>query len=459
MANMVSNKMLNDAKIKAAKPRDKDYRLTDSGQLYLQVSRAGGKHWRMNYTFGTNAKGKPAQKTLAFGSYPSITLVTARGLRDDAKAVLARGLDPAVERKNEKRAQVEAVVNTFETVTRQWHAKQKPRWSKIHAADVIKSLEENIFPKLGDRPIGDIKAPDVLQLLVAIEQRGAIETAHRIRTRCSAVFVFAIASGLCEHDPAGSLGKALAPKPRSKKQPAIVDGHDTIDQRISAIRQVLIDAEAERCRAITKFALRLLALTATRPGEIRFAAWSEFLGIDWDRGTAKEPLWRIPAARMKGDEDRKAEAEGDHLVPLSAQAVELLLELRPLSGDLDLLFPGERHLHRPISENTLRALLIRAGYYQRHVPHGFRAAFSTIMNERAKLLKNPDDRAVIDLMLAHVPQGTSGSEGSYNRASYMPRRRELAQEWADILVGDMWPPAIHLGQPIRYAATGTGRYM
>lgn len=456
---MVSSKMLNDAKIKAAKPREKDYRLTDSGQLYLQVSRAGGKHWRMNYTFGTNTQGKPAQKTLAFGSYPSVTLLAARGLRDDAKATLALGRDPAVERKNEKRAQVQAVVNTFESVARQWHAKQKPRWSKVHQQDVLDSLVENVFPDIGSRPITAIKAPEVLQLLVAVEERGAIETAHRIRARCSSVFVFGIASGICEADPAASLGKALAPKPRSKKQPAIVDGQDTLDERITAVRQVLIDAEAERCRAITKFGLRLLALTATRPGEIRFAAWNEISGIDWKNRTAKDPLWRIPASRMKGDDDRKAEVEGDHLVPLPSQAVDLLLELHRLSGDLPLMFPGERHLHRPISENTLRALLIRAGYYQRHVPHGFRAAFSTIMNERAKLLKSPDDRAIIDLMLAHIPQGTSGSEGSYNRASYMPRRRELAQEWADILVGDMWPPAIHLGQPIRYAASGPGRHV
>jgi integrase len=402
MVDMVSGIMLNDAKIKAAKPRDRDYRLTDSGQLYLQVSRAGGKHWRMNYTFGTNATGKPAQKTLSFGSYPAVTLVAARGMRDDAKAVLSAGRDPAVERKNERRAQVQAVVNTFETVARQWHSKQLPRWSKVHAKDVLDSLIENIFPGIGTRPITAIRAPEVLQLLVAVEQRGAIETAHRLRTRCSSIFVFGIASGICENDPASSLGKALAPKPRSKKQPAIVDGQDTLDDRITAIRQVLIDAEAERCRAITKFALRLLALTGTRPGEIRFAAWEEISGIDWQNKTAKDPLWRIPASRMKGDEDRKAEVEGDHLVPLSFQAVEVLLELRRLSGDLALLFPGERHVHRPISENTLRALLIRAGYYQRHVPHGFRAAFSTIMNERAKLLKNPDDRAVIDLMLAQA---------------------------------------------------------
>ena len=160
---------------------------------------------------------------------------------------------------------------------------------------------------------------------------------------------------------------------------------------------------------------------------------------------------------MKGDLDRKEEVEGDHLVPLATQSVHLLRVLRQLTGDLPHLFPSERHPHKPISENTLRALLIRAGYYQRHVPHGFRAAFSTIMNERAKALGNDGDRAIIDLMLAHIPEGTSGSEGSYNRAAYMPRRRELAQEWADMLVGDFWPPEIHLGQPVRYAATGPGR--
>lgn len=449
--------MLNDAKIKAAKPRDAAYKLTDAGQLFLHISPAGGKHWRMNYSFGVNPKGKPAQKTLSFGSYPAVSLVKAREMRDGAKALLMEGRDPAVERKHARRAQAQAVENTFETVARRWHEKRKPRWSAVHAKDVLVSLEENIFPGIGDRPISSIRAPELLHLLAAIEQRGAIETAHRIRSRCSAIFVFGIATGICEIDPAASLGKALSPKPRAKKQPAVVDGQRTLDDRITAIRQVLIDAEAERCRAITKFALRLLALTATRPGEIRFAAWHEFEGINWQTGTAKDPLWRIPAQRMKGDDDRKAEMEGDHVVPLAPQSVALLLELHRLTGDLALLFPGERHPHRPISENTLRALLIRAGYYQRQVPHGFRAAFSTIMNERARLLKMPDDRGVIDLMLAHIPQGMSGSEGSYNRSSYMPRRRELAQEWADILVGDMWEPAIHLGQPIRYAASGPGR--
>jgi len=454
---MVSGKMLNDAKIRAAKATGKPYKLADAQQLYLHVSAVGGKHWRMNYTYGVNAKGKPAQKTLSFGSYPVVSLVKARELRDSAKSDLAAGHDPAVQRKKvEARAALEAV-NTFEAVARAWHGKQIPRWSKVHAKDVIESLEENIFPRLGDRPINTITAPEILTLLNAVEARGAIETSHRIRARCSSVFVFGIASGFCDSDPAASLGKALAPKPRAKKQPAIVDGQRSLEDRITAIRQVIIDAEAERCRAITKFALRLLALTATRPGEIRFASWHEFEGIDWTTGAVRDPLWRIPALRMKGDEDRKAEVEGDHLVPLASQSVEILLALHRLSGDLPLLFPGERHPHKPISENTLRALLIRAGYYQKQVPHGFRAAFSTIMNERARLQKMPDDRGVIDLMLAHIPQGTSGSEGSYNRASYMPRRRELAQEWADILTGDMWSPTVHLGQPIRYAANGPGR--
>jgi integrase len=450
--------MLNDAKIRAAKPRDKAYKLTDAGQLYLHVSPAGGKHWRMNYTFGLNDRGRPAQKTLAFGSYPAVTLLKARELRDAAKAVLSEGGDPAVVRKRAKVETALATVNTFEAVARAWHSKQKVRWSSVHARNVLDSLIENIFPRLGARPIHEIRAPEILAALTTIEQRGSIETAHRVRARCSAVFVYGIAIGICEIDPAASLGKALSPKPRATKQPSVVDGQRTLDDRIRAIRQVLIDVEAERCRAVTKFAMRLIALTATRPGEIRFAAWSEFEGFDWRAGTAKEPLWRIPATRMKGDGDRKAEVEGDHLVPLSRQAVELLFTLYPLSGDVPLLFPGERHPHHPISENTLRALLIRAGYYQKQVPHGFRAAFSTIMNERARLLKQPDDRGVIDLMLAHIPQGMSGSEGSYNRSGYMPRRRELAQEWADILVGDMWPPSIQIGRPTMYSHNGSARY-
>ena len=158
---------------------------------------------------------------------------------------------------------------------------------------------------------------------------------------------------------------------------------------------------------------------------------------------------------MKGDKERKAEAEGDHLVPLVPQTVAILRSMQPLTGHLPIVFPSDRHSHRQMSENTLRALLIRAGYYQRHVPHGFRSAFSTIMNEWAKADGQPGDRAVIDLMLAHVPENKV--ERAYNRAEYMPRRRQLAEIWANMLLSDMWPPEVHMGQPIRWASSGPGR--
>ncbi len=436
--------MLTDAKIKAAKPKDKDYKLADSGQLFLHVTTAGGKHWRMNYTYGRNANGKPAQKTLSFGPYPAVTLVEARRKRDEAKDMLREGRDPAVERRLSSQARAAENENTFEVVARRWHELHKPTWSAVHAADVITSLERDVFPEIGDLPIASIESPKLLEVLNAVEQRGAIETAHRLRQRISGVFLHGIAAGVCKADPAASLGKALRKKPRSKKQPSIIDRIRDHDAQVAVVRQMLRDCDDERCRASTKFALRLLALTAVRPNEIQNAEWSELEDLD---GPA--PMWRIPAARMKGDQDRKAEDDGDHLVPLSTHAVDVIRALRPLTGGYKLMFPSERHVHRPISENTLRALLIRAGYYQRHVPHGFRAAFSTIMNERPD--KQEGDRAVIDLMLAHVPKDKV--EGAYNRAAYMPRRREIAQAWGDLITVGLEAPEVHVGQPIRWADT------
>jgi len=440
--------MLNDAKVKAAKPQAKAYKLGDSHQLYLLVSTSGARLWRMNYSVRSSPAESPKQKTLALGTYPAMSLVEARRRRDEAKEMLRKGIDPALQRKVDVLATAEANANTFEVVARAWHAKQKARWSAIHSKDVIDSLAENIFPVIGALPIASIKAPKLLELLTAVEERGAIETAHRIRQRISSVFVYAIGAGLAEYDPAASLGMALRPKPRSKKQSAITT--------LPGLQQILIDCEAERCRAATKLAMRLIALTAVRPGELRHARWEEFEDCALKgKGPAPKALWRIPASRMKGDQGRKAEEAGEHLVPLAQASVDVLRVLYQLTGELALVFPGERHVHRPMSENTLNALLKRAGYHDRHVAHGFRAAFSTIMNERAKAQKLDGDRAVIDLMLAHVP--ANKIEGAYNRADYMPRRRELANEWADLLVRDFWPPDTLPGQPIRYAANGPGR--
>jgi integrase len=436
--------VLTDAKCKAAKAKAIDYKLVDSNQLFLHVTKAGGRHWRMNYTYGKNAAGKPAQKTLTFGPYPTLTLLDARARRDEAKLLLRQGVDPAVQRRVAAKSRSAHNANTFELISRRWHELRHPTWSTVHSSDVLRSLERDVFPEIGKMPITSIESPKLLEMLNGIEQRGAIETAHRIRQRVSDIFVYAIAAGVAKADPAASLGKALRKQPRSKKQPSIIDGIREHDGQIAAVRRMLVECDAERCRASTKFALRLLALTAVRPNEIQNARWAEIEDLD-----GPLPLWRIPASRMKGDLDRKEEEHGEHLVPLSTHAVATIKALRPLTSGYDLMFPSERHVHRPISENTLRALLIRAGYYQRHVPHGFRAAFSTIMNQHPD--RQEGDRAVIDLMLAHVPKDKV--EGAYNRAAYLPRRHEIAQTWSDVLASALCDPAEHLGKPIRWADT------
>lgn len=479
--------MLTDAKIKAAKPREKDYKLGDTGQLYLFVSKAGGKIWRMNYTFGTNPKGKPAQRTLTVGSYPAMTLSEARAARDAAKATLREGIDPMAAKRAGERKKAISAANTFKLVAIRWFELQsgwsvekfhafceehgswssrnkekmaanaahwivKPElatWSIVHAADTLQSLERDVFPEIGDLPIADIDSPAIVDVLGKISERGAIETAHRVCQRISAIYVYAVSAGLAKANPAATMNKALPRVPRSKKRPSIVDRIKEHDDQVKAVRALLRACEAQRCRATTKFALRLLMLTAVRPNELENAEWCELEDLD-----GPEPTWRIPAARMKGDQERKAEEDGDHLVPLSRQALDVIRALRLLTGNRRLMFPGERDHRVPISNNAMRQLLMRAGYYKRHVPHGCRAAMSTIMNEHPD--KQDNDRAVIDLMLAHIPEGKSGSEGAYNRAEYMARRREIAQAWADLIIVDLDPPEAQIGRPIRWAANGPG---
>ena len=488
-----STTMLTDAKIKAVKAGAKDYRLGDSGQLYLQVTKAGGRLWRMNYTYGRNAQGKPKQKTLSFGAYPTVTLSQARAKRDKAKSLLADGLDPAEERRSVEQARETAVRNSFRSVFEewfelhsgwsmaklrsweeangsgwakpaagQWTTDKGARWSTTHAADVLRSMERDVLPTIGDRPVASLTGREVLDVLREVERRGSTETAHRLRQRMSAVFSYGLVLGACDNDPAGGLGAVLKVVPRSKPQPSIIDGCRTQEERLAAVRQMLLDCEALRARAATKLAMRLLTLTAVRPGELAGAHWDEFHDLD-----GPEPYWRIPSTRMKGTKDRKSDGSEDHVVPLAREAVDVLAALRAETGRYPLCFPGERQVHKPMSSNTLRALLIRAGYFQRHVPHGCRAAFSTIMNERPAAQRQEGDRAVVDLMLAHVPLSrdaggrsaalVSDSEGAYNRAAYMDRRRELAKEWADMLLTGFCPADTLLGQPMRWAANGPGR--
>lgn len=419
--------MLNDAKLRSAKPRNKAYKLTDSHRLYLLVKPNGGKLWRWNYAYGDK------QKSMNFGIYPSVGLLAARAKRDEARALLAEGKDPAVVKKLTIEANRLAAECTFKRVAQEWHEAFKSQWAPVHADDVIRSLERDIFPAIGELPIGELTPPLILKALRSVEGRGSIETAKRIRQRISAVFVYAIANGIAKDDPAEKLAAALKPL-RKGRQPAITD--------IKRLRQMIADAEEDHARPITRLALRFLALTAVRPGELRGARWDEFGDLD-----GKEPLWRIPTARMKGDLDRKHEIDGDHLVPLSRQAVAILRALWPVTGACELLFPSNRHAHRPMSENAIGYLLNRAGYHGHHVPHGFRAAFSTIMNEWVEREGNAGDRQIIDLMLAHVPK--EKVEGAYNRAAYMPRRRELAQLWADMLTETLPPPVELVGRPAK----------
>lgn len=415
--------MLTDIQARKAQPGDRDYKLSDSGGLYLFVTRAGTKSWRMKYRFANK------EQLLTFGLYPDVSLAQARTQRDEARQLIRANKNPAHERRKAKLTSAAASERTFEKFARRWHEMQKARWAPVHADDVLRSLDRDVFPDLGALPIQEITAPTVLATLRKIEKRGSIETAKRVRQRISGVFTFAISEGVCEADPAAIVTKALKPLPKKGKQPALTD--------VAEAREVLRAAEASGAYPITKLASRLLALTVVRPGVIRGAAWPEFEGIDWDSDATDEPIWRVPAARMKLVLDRKGDEAFEHVVPLVPQAVEVLRAVRRLTGRCPYVFPGQRHAHKPLSENAIGYLYNRCGYHARHVPHGWRAAFSTTMNEQAVRLRRFEDAPVIELMLAHVPENKV--KAAYDRAGHMERRRELAQEWADMLLDGLVP--------------------
>lgn len=417
--------MLTDAQVRKAAPKDKPYKMADSGGLYLFVAPTGLRSWRMKFRF------QGAEKLLTFGPYPDVPLSEARQKRDEARRQIRCHVDPSGARAKSKAAKdaerlERASKQSFEQIARTWHELQAPRWAPVHAEDVITSMVRDVFPDLGALALDEIDAPTVLATLRKVEGRGSIETARRLRQRISAVFAYAISEGIASNDPAAIVSKALKPLPKKGKQPALTELDD--------LRGVLIAAEASGASPVTKLASRLLALTAVRPSVVRGVSWDEFEGIDWSGEAIGPglPVWRVPPARMKLILDRKDEESFEHVVPLPWQAVDILREVRRLTGRGTLVFPSQRHAHRPLSENAIGYLYNRVGYHGRHVPHGWRAAFSTIMNERHR-----PDRAIIDLMLAHVP--SNKVEAAYNRAQHMTRRRELGQEWANLLMEGMAP--------------------
>ncbi|WP_288935117.1 integrase arm-type DNA-binding domain-containing protein [uncultured Sphingomonas sp.] len=422
---------LTDAQARKAPAKDKDYKLADSGGLYLFVTKSGYKSWRLKYRFANK------ERRLVIGAYPEISLVEARDERDRARRLLRDHRDPAIEERKRKMAAHAAAGATFEVVGKRWHEAQKPRWSPTQAVKVEQALTRDVYPAFGAMPLIDITGPMVLSMLRKVEKRGAIDTAKRIRQHVSAIFCFGIAEGLCVADPAAGVKKALLPTPIGGSQPGV--------NTVEAIRALHTKMDGCSSNPLTRLASRLLGLTFVRPGLIPSARWTEFEGIDWDapggENDAPEPIWRISADRMKLELEDKADEAFEHIAPLPAQAVEVLRAVRRLSGRFPYLFHSIRSTHEPMSVNTIGYMYNNNGYRNVHVPHGWRTSFSTIMNERAILHKRPDDRAIIDAMLSHKPKGLSGSEMAYNRALHMPRRWELAREWADLTMDGLAPAA------------------
>jgi integrase len=389
---------LTDTRIRSAKPAGKTYKLSDGGGMYLLVTRGGARYWRMDYRFGG------MRRTLAFGVYPTVTLATARTRREEARALIATGTDPSVAKKATKRAAKLASENTFEAVAREWIGRQRSRLAPRYCALVIARLEADIFPQIGSRSIADIGAPELLQALRKVEKRGVTETARRLRQTCGQVFRYAIATGRAKDDPTPALRGALDSPGRKR-------GHRAMT--LNEVPNFLTALEAYDGDPRTHLALRLMVLTFARTTELRAARWSEFEKLDKD-----EPLWRIPADRMK--------MKREHIVPLSPQAVTVLRELRELpgSGASPFLFQSPSR-EGCMSNNTMLYALYRMGYHSRATVHGFRAMASTALNEMGF---RPD---VIERQLAHQEQ--NAVRAAYNRADYLTERRAMMNRWADHL--------------------------
>ena len=373
---------LTDTAVRQAKFIDKPQKLFDEKGLFLLVNQSG-KYWRYKYRF--NGK----EKTLALGVYPDISLKEARFKRDEARKALSDGSDPVLIKKLDKIALRTASENSFENIAREWHTTQLARWSDSHGIRVINSLEEDAFPLIGRISISELTAPIILEAIRKIEKRGATETAGRVLQRINSVIRFAIQTGRATSNPANDL-KGVLTANKVEHRPALPR---------SELPEFFRRLKAEPLHPATTIAIRLLMLTMTRPGEIRFAKWSEF---DFERAE-----WRIPAERMKMREE--------HLVPLSRQALALLDELKLHTGHRELLFPSQTTLTKPISENTMVYAFGRMGYKGIATPHGMRALASTTLNEEGF---DPD---VIERQLAHAERNKV--RAAYHRAQYLGKVR------------------------------------
>lgn len=397
---------LTDTAIRTAKPSSKPRRIYDVDGLYLEIAPSGGKKWRLKYRVDgvDRATGAPkrVEKSLSLGLYPATGLKEAREKRDAARKLLAAGVDPGEQRKAEKAAGRERSANSFEVIAREWLAKRAQTWVASHTSRILLRLENDVFPWIGARPVADVSAKELLGCLNRVVERQAIESAHRILQNCGQIFRYAIATARAERNPAADLRGALPPV-KETHHPAITEP--------KAIGELLRSIYGYQGALVTRCALKLAPLLFVRPGELRQAEWIE---IDLDAAE-----WNIPAQRMKTREP--------HLVPLSKQAVAILGELRPLTGDGRYVFPSARSKNRPMSDNAILAALRRMNYAKEEMTgHGFRAMARTVLDEVLNV--RPD---LIEHQLAHAVRDPNGR--AYNRTAHLPERRKMMQQWADYL--------------------------
>ncbi|HGV9228876.1 integrase arm-type DNA-binding domain-containing protein [Citrobacter amalonaticus] len=381
---------LNARQVDAAKPREKAYKLADGAGLYLEVVPSGSRYWRMKYRF--NGK----EKRLAFGVYPAVSLAQARALRDEAKKKLAEGIDPSFAKKEEKLVRDVQLNNTFQSVALEWHGTKVNRWSEGYASDILEAFNKDIFPYIGQLPVNEIKPLVLLNVLRRMESRGATEKAKKVRQRCSEVFRYAIVTGRTEYNPAADLTSAMSGH-ESKHYPFL-----TVEELPDFFKALA----GYTGSPLVVLAARLLILTGVRTGELRGASWSEF--------DLEKAVWEIPAERMK--------MKRPHLVPLSTQALEIVQQLKVMSGQYPLVFPGRNDPRKTMSEASINQVFKRIGYTGKVTGHGFRHTMSTILHEQGF------NSAWIETQLAHVDK--NAIRGTYNHAQYLEGRREMMQWYA-----------------------------
>ena len=386
---------LTDVAVRVAKPHARARKLTDGGGLYLLVQPGGAKLWRYRYRIGG------VENVFAIGDYPAVTLAEAREARAHARELVQRGLHPAQQRRADRLLTVEIAQNSFQAVGQEWMGQNKPYWSATYARQVRIVLEADVFPHVGARPLPEVSAAHVLAILRRVHGRGATSIAVLIRQWVSAIFRFGVATLRAEHDPAAALRGALRRPPVQHKTAFALE----------PLRVLLDTVRSSGATVPVRLALQMLALTFVRPGELRHARWEEF---DLDAG-----LWRIPGHRMKMREA--------HLVPLSSQALALLVQLRALASSDVFLFPNIRDPQRVMSMTTLNRCLERLGFGGRFSAHAFRATASTALNE----LGFSGD--LIERQLAHRERNSV--RASYNHATHLPARRVMLQAWADLVDG------------------------